>query len=255
MYSVPVTIGVRGAGHPTGLAVSSDFVVSGWEDGRLRCHDAEAAEELWKIEDAHASGVTSLLMSNNSRFVVSGGGLGDVRVWELRSRELVMHLKEHSGPVTSLAMYDDDVHVLSCSRDKSFLCWDLRKEKRISSHTQRMGAINDIAISRDQSLVFTVGQERKLTYWDLREPHPVQVIDAPHGEAEATCIAVANNMDIVATGGADQSVRVWDIRSSRLLSEGVGHSGPLRDLSFSPDDRQLMTVGDDSCIFVWNMYT
>ena len=36
------------------------------------------------------------------RFVVTGGQEGEVRVWELRSRELVSHLKEHSMRVTQL---------------------------------------------------------------------------------------------------------------------------------------------------------
>ena len=96
--------------------------------------------------------------------VCSGGKEGDLRVWELRTREMVSHLKEHTMRVTSIALFDDDVHALTCSRDRSFLCWDLRREKRISNHTQRMGGINSIVLSRDQTQVITAGQERKLTY-------------------------------------------------------------------------------------------
>jgi WD40 repeat protein len=57
---------------------------------------------------------------------VTGGVQGEVRLWEMRSRELVSDFKEHSLPVTQVLLYDDDVHAISCSRDKSFLCWDLR---------------------------------------------------------------------------------------------------------------------------------
>lgn len=33
---------------------------------------------------------------------ISGGALGDVRIWEMRSRELVSDLKEHVGAVTGI---------------------------------------------------------------------------------------------------------------------------------------------------------
>ncbi len=127
-------------------------------------------------------------MVSHALFVqVTGGAQGEVRLWEMRSRELVSDLKEHIQAVTQVVrqrwphgllhwihnmfsllhvqvLYDDDVHALSCSKDKSFLCWDLRREKRISSHSQGMGGINAIALTPDQSLVITAGQDKKLTY-------------------------------------------------------------------------------------------
>ena len=114
----------------------------------------------------------------SQRFVVSGGVQGEVRVWELRSRELVSHLKEHTMPVTDVALFPDDVHALSCSRDRSLLCWDLRTERRISSHTQRMGGMNAVGVSDGPSglSIYTVGQEQKVTQWDLRMPNAVRVV-------------------------------------------------------------------------------
>jgi WD40 repeat protein len=97
------------------------------------------------------------------KFLVSGGVHGELRVWEIRSRELVVHLKEHTARVNSVAIFDDNLHVLSCSRDRSFLCWDLQQEKRVSSHVQRMGGLNTMALSRDQQTIVTAGQEKRIT--------------------------------------------------------------------------------------------
>jgi WD40 repeat protein len=58
--------------------------------------------------------------------LATGGNSGDVRVWEIRSRELISHLKEHSSTVTKVEVFDDDIHLLSSARDKSILCWDLK---------------------------------------------------------------------------------------------------------------------------------
>jgi len=158
-YTVLTTAIVKDAGAPTCLVYSLDMLVSGWEDGRIRAHDVDSGDPLWLIANAHRDGVTALTLSHNQRFILTGGTEGEVRVWELRTRELVSHLKEHTLPVKSIALYEDNFHAISCSRDRSILCWDLRSERRITSHQQRMGGINSVALSKDQTMVLTVGQE------------------------------------------------------------------------------------------------
>lgn len=253
-YSVLTKCMVMDAGLPTSLQYSLDILLSGWTDGAIRCHSSDTGDLLWSIDSAHAGGVSALALSHNQRFIVSGGVGGEVRVWDIRKRDLVSHLKEHSMMVTQLALYRDDLHVLSCSRDRSILCWDLRNERRISSHIQRMGGINTVALSANQKLVLSAGQEKRISFWDLRIESPVHVITKAHGE-EATCIAVAHNLEIFATGGSDRLVKLWDYNSGELLMDGVGHSGDIRGLAFSPDDRQLISVGEDGCVFIWNVYT
>lgn len=253
-YAVSTKSFVANAGLPTGLQFSLDVLVSSWTDGSIRCHSADTGEQVWSIDNAHAGGVTALVLSHNQRFIVSGGVLGEVRVWDIRKRDMVSHLKEHSLPVTDLALYRDDLHVISSSRDRSLLCWDLRNERRISSHIQRMGGINTVALAANQTLVLSAGQEKRISYWDLRIDTPVNVIQQAHKE-EATCIAVAHSLEIFASGGNDRVVRLWDYNSGQLLMDGRGHSGNVRGLAFSPDDRQLVSVGDDGSVIVWNIYT
>ena len=58
----------------------------------------------------------------------------------------------------------------------------------------------------------------------------------------------------LATSGSDQIVRLFDYATGQLLQKGVGHSGVISKVAFSPDDRQLVSVGSDGCVFVWNLY-
>jgi WD40 repeat protein len=173
----------------------------------------------------------------------------------LPSLQLVSHLKEHTLPVRGIALYDDNFHAISCSRDRSFLCWDLRSEKKITSHKQRMGGINGVALSKDQTMVLTVGQERRVTSWDLRDQNPVNVRDlSPNLGDEATTIALSNDGTLFATAGTAMLIKLWDIKTLELLAVGEGHSGFVNDLKFSPDDRQIVSVGEDGNVFVWNCY-
>ena len=54
-----------------------------------------------------------LQVSHNRKFVVSGGEEGEVRVWEIRTREMILHLKQHTMAITSLCVFEDDSQVIS----------------------------------------------------------------------------------------------------------------------------------------------
>ena len=87
----------------------------------------------------------------------------------------------------------------------------------------------------------------------MREPEPVQVIDPAHdGEATSICLNAAGQL--FASGGTDQQVKLWALDGGKLLATGVGHSAQIQQVCISPDDRQLISVGDDGNIFVWNIY-
>lgn len=67
-------------------------------------------------------------------------------------------------------------------------------------------------------------------------------------------MAISNNGRFIATGGTDQMVKLWDAKTRTLLVDGKGHSGEVCGVAFSPDDKQLVSVGSDGASFVWNIY-
>lgn len=63
-------------------------------------------------------GVTAVACMSDSRHLVSGGGEGQVRVWEISDRGQVMKeaLKEHKGTVTCIKIRSDDSEVYTIPR-------------------------------------------------------------------------------------------------------------------------------------------
>jgi WD40 repeat protein len=94
----------------------------------IMAHDADTGAILWFVESAHADGVSAVKQSHNGRFILSGGVHGEVRLWEMRSRELISHLKEHTQKITNIEIFLDDTTAVTCSRDRSIMRWDLRGE-------------------------------------------------------------------------------------------------------------------------------
>lgn len=218
-YSVISRCSVQTAGKvfPNCATFTDEVIISGWNDGKIRSFRVEGSTPLWQIDNAHKNGVTSICLSHNFKFICSGGNEGECRVWEIRSRELVSHLKEHTSKVTKVQVFPDDIHMLSCARDRAILCWDLKNEKRIANQTQRMGGVNSFSISTgDNNKFMSVGQERKITYWDLRKANPEIILESSpyRGESdELTSISISRSNKYFVTGGQLGIVRIYDFAS------------------------------------------
>ncbi len=197
-------------------------------------------------------------MSYNSKFICSGGNEGECRVWEIRSRELVSHLKEHTAKVTKVQVFPDDVHLLSCARDRAILCWDLKNEKRVANHTQRMGGVNCFSIApADNNKFISVGQERKITYWDLRKSQADAVLESSpyRGESdEVMSICISQNSKYFVTGGQLGVLRIYDFSNGQFITECRAHSSTITCVKFSPDDKQIISTGRDGLVVVWNFF-
>ena len=254
-YSVSTRIKINQSIIPQCLKFNEDMIVSGWNDGNIRCYRTNKEELLWQIDNAHKDGVTAITMNSDSRFIVTGGSKGEVRLWEIRSKEMISNLKEHLQKVTHVELFKDDVHLMTTSKDKSILIWDLNKEKRIASYNLSSGGVNNFRISPiDENIVISVGQDRKITHWDLRYPQPVKVISSnPYGKMdqadELFGLCFSQDGKYVVTGGSLGIIRQYDLSAGlSFCGEYYAHSKTCSGLAYTYDNNYLISTGYDSLI-------
>lgn len=235
------------------VAASEDIIITGCNDGRLLSYDFSNGKNLWHIDNAHKGGATTVKIASNVRFVVSGGVDGELRIWELKTRDMISHMKEHVGRVNELKLFPNDQYAISASRDRCLLTWDLRAEKRLTQHREKHGGINCLAVATNQTTVITAGQEKTLTYWDLRMADPIRSVDL---DEEVLSVSLSPDDRYLVTAGTGNLLKVWDVNSNSAhqMSTGTGHSRAVQRVQFSPDGKQVVSVGLDHSILVWNFY-
>ncbi|KAG1708031.1 hypothetical protein DVH05_024716 [Phytophthora capsici] len=234
-------------------ATQSGMVVSGWADGWLRAYDASTAQPKWHIATAHRGEVTAIACS--SQYVVSGASDGGVSVWSFATRELVLQFHEHKRAVTGVLVDAKLPHrVHSCGLDKALFIYDLKVARRIVAQQVREGAFHGITQRLDsETEIATAGADGRIIFWDCDEQEPVgQIVDP--SRLKVTCARISPSGRFLATCGEDCKVKLFDVGSSVLLASARGHSNTVNGLAWSPDERQLVSVGSDSCICVWNFY-
>lgn len=82
-------------------------------------HTAAMGTPVWRMP------VSALAWSHDCKTLASGGGDGQVWLWDLAATTALLHCEGHEGLVTSLAFASDDQTLVSGSDDTTALVWDL----------------------------------------------------------------------------------------------------------------------------------
>lgn len=195
-------------------------------------------------------------MYADGNYILSGGEEGAVRVWGRTNRKLLIQFHDHKKDVVSLFPDISQPHVIhSCSLDRSLCTYDLKAESKINSHQTKNGALFGMSQRKDNELeLVTSGQGAPIYFWDCDEINPVGEIVYPY---KVLTLDISPSGRFLAFGTETNELYIYSVSGTNnfeVLTKGVGHSGPITKLKWTPDEKQIVTVSTDASICVWNFY-
>ena len=257
------------------VAMDDDFdgsIVSAWSDGALRSFAGGTGDLAWHLP-AHRGSANTVALTPVA--IVSGGDDGRVAVWSRGGREQVAVFQDHTKPVLQvIADFANSALLHSVGADRCIFSFDLKTERRVTCHQlPSAAAAGMVCISQrldSEQEVVSAAADGRVLCWDIDIPDtPVQELPAPNA-AKINAIAVSPSGRFVATAGDDAALTLYELMplSTHLATQGVtpvggeiisrkaleGHTGRVLGLAWAPDEKQLVSVGDDSCIVVHNFY-
>ncbi|EQC30761.1 hypothetical protein SDRG_11522 [Saprolegnia diclina VS20] len=252
-YRVKASAAENVQGRCVCYAANGAFLVSGWADGWLRAYETASGHKLWHIANAHRGEVTCI--AANDKCIVSGSSDGGVNVWSVATRELILQFHEHKRGVTQVTI--DLVkahHVHSCGLDRSLFLYDLKTQRRAVVHQVREGAFHAMSQRLDsETEIITGGADGRLLFWDCDVADAVKVLQDPN-RMRVLALQVSPSGRFVATGGDDCHLKIYALENDALMAVALGHSGAINHVAWSPDERQIVSVGVDCCICLWNFF-
>nr|KAF6415330.1 cilia and flagella associated protein 52 [Molossus molossus] len=226
-------------------------IISAWDDGKIRAFAPETGRLMYVINNAHRIGVTAIATTSDCKRVISGGGEGEVRVWQVgcQTQKLEEALKEHQSSVSCIRVKKNNDGCVTASTDGTCIIWDLVRLKRnqmILANT----LFQCVCYHPEEFQIITSGTDRKIAYWEVFDGSVIR-------ELEGSLSGSINGMDIslegvhFVTGGNDHMVKVWDYNEGEVTHVGVGHSGNIRRLRISPGNQYIISVSADGAILRW----
>ncbi|MEZ6067584.1 MAG: DUF4303 domain-containing protein [Planctomycetaceae bacterium] len=251
----------------SGMAISPDGseLALTWKSG----FNDDTGIERWSIPKQKRLPAPEILQgrlatidySPDGSRILSGGEAGVLRVWDVKSCEVVLDVPGYADLIEKVRFSPDGMTFASLSMKRPGLCvWDAETGKLRT-------AIGDtgcgMAFSPDGSLLAVVSGDN-----DKNAEHDVRIWDVQTGKLRTRVTGLSHRTDpvafsldgcLLATGTAlDGFVELWDWEQNKQLSRLDPKYAWVNDLAFLADDEHVAVVGEGDGkarppVLIWNL--
>ena len=232
-------------------------------DGLIRMWDLQT-KELRPIL-RYKSPVSTIAFSPNSRWIAGGSGDGTIRVWDAGTGNLIHEFNEHTESVWKLDFSPDSKWLLSVGLDGTCLLTNLVPPDHTSSALKQHGtsiyAASFSPNNGNDGYIFATGSEdKRIRLWKTQTNNNDELLpDNPSldGHNDSVWIlSFSKDGQNLASGSLDGTVRLWDLDLRRERIKIAGHTGGIKALAYTEDNRILACgTGLDGTLRLWDAGT
>jgi WD40 repeat protein len=222
----------------------------------------EADRSLVRTLTGHAKDVSSISVTNNGRYALSGSEDNSVRLWELSNGQELRSLRGHYISVYSVAMTPDGRYGVSSGHGELKL-WDLIAGREL--RTFEVGSdVYHVAISPDGRYGLSAGFDHALKYWDLQNGVELSTLTG-HTEAVHSIAFCGDGRRGISV--SVDAVKFWDLSTGQEVRSFVLNVRPKDTtdsdwhrwkkfsihFSLAADCRHGVSGDSDGTLKVWDL--
>uniref|UniRef100_UPI0037E89E24 cilia- and flagella-associated protein 52 n=1 Tax=Semicossyphus pulcher TaxID=241346 RepID=UPI0037E89E24 len=233
------------------IMMDGHSIISAWNDDKIRVFAPESGRLMLIIHNAHRMGVTAIAGTRDCKRIVSGGGEGQVRVWELQSHghRLLGTMKEHKAMVTSIKIKSNDKECVTAGSDGACVIWDIVRFislQMVLSNT----LFRTVCYHPEEYQIITSGTDRKISYWDVFDGSAIRELEGSDSGAINGMHFSQDGRHFV-TGGDDKQVKVWDYMEGEVTHVGIAHGSSITSVKLCCNNSTLISTSGDGAIMRW----
>lgn len=210
--------------------INDTNLVSGSGDQTLKLWQVSSSECIFSISNEPISsaspaanntreaGITSVALSNDRKFVVTGSLDRFVRVYKIvdsTALSLCQTFDGHADSVYSVAFDSKDSSIISGSLDKTIRTWDFdptqdgtpgKCSNVLTNHKDFVLSVA-MASNRGRTYIVSGSKDRTVQFWD--EQSQTQQLSLQGHKNSVISVAISPTGGVFATGSGDGRARIW----------------------------------------------
>ncbi|XP_040002549.1 cilia- and flagella-associated protein 52 isoform X1 [Xiphias gladius] len=226
-------------------------IISAWNDGKIRVFAPESGRLMLIIHNAHRMGVTAIAGTRDCKRIISGGGEGQMRVWELQpcGHRLLETMKKHKATVTCIKIKSDDKECVTASSDGACIIWDIVRFVSLQMVIANT-LFRTVCYHPEEYQIITSATDRKVTYWDVYDGSAIRELEGSQSGA-INGMHISQDGKHFVTGGDDKLVKVWDYMEGVVTHIGTAQGGSITSIKICSNNRTLVSTSADGAILRW----
>ena len=214
-------------------------------------HQAVQASRIKYTLTGHTDEVTDVDFSPDGTKLASASLDHTAKIWDVASGNELFTLSGHTDQVWQIEFSPDGTHLATASQDGTARIWDVATGQALMTLSGHTGRLMDIRYSPDGKWLATLADDKKVIVWDAGTGRELLTLT----DASLGVVSFSPDGSKIALGYDDGTIKVWDILTKQaILTLSGGHTGPVYLVSFSPDEKKLVSNDyDNSSIAVWDL--
>lgn len=221
--------------------------------------NAQAIESAPRhVLGGHDLSVTSVALSSDETFVVSGSKDNSVLRWDVETQQKTVlrakwrrdtHFEKQAsdGEILSVAVSSDGRYTVSGGRDNIIRVYDARQAnaevKALSGHRD---AVTSLAFRRESYSLFSGSLDRCVKHWDLSE---MGYLETLFGHQDGVTGVDCWSKEEPISASSDRTVRKWKVvDESHLVFRG--HKSSVDSVQLLTEDT-FITGGQEGALHLW----
>ncbi|WP_372368853.1 DUF4062 domain-containing protein [Candidatus Uabimicrobium sp. HlEnr_7] len=172
------------------------------------------------IHSKHKSGITSLSLSKNKKYLISSSRDKFIHLWDLDSGERLQRYSGHEDWVQKALFHPNNSQIASCSKDTTIRIWSVDSGECLFALREHKKWVRDIDYSPDGKYIVSVSGDCRICIWDSTTGKCLHNIYGHRRNIQS--VRFCQDGSSIVTWGWDGMVKIWDVKTLKCIKEMHG---------------------------------
>ena len=204
------------------------------------------------VQLGHSFYITCLDISPNGKYAISGGFMGALKLWDIKTNKEIRTFRGHKDAIISVAISPDGKYVISNSSDKTLRIWDIKTGKKIKAVWWRKGS-SSISITPDGKYILSGNRDGTLSLWNIKTNKYTKTFKGSSSAVYST--VMTPDEKYIISGSEDGKLKLWDIKTAKVLKTFAGHTNSVSSIIITSDGKYAISLCFDGVLKLWDIKT
>ena len=230
--------------------INDQHIFIGLFNGNFHIIDINTRAEI-KFFPYHKSGVFSSTIVKEHNLLFVGSGDGTISIWDTIEYKLLQNYKISEGKIRAIQQVNNTVYIGTSEGDLIKIdCDNVSLATKVMVHTS---SIYCLAKHQEKNALLIGDKDAHVSVYDVLK-NKITISIPGHNWPIYSIEWISN--DFFATCSRDKIVKIWDAKNLEVLQrlsfpKHKGHINSINNLKYCTSRKQLISIGDDKQICVW----
>jgi WD40 repeat protein/serine/threonine protein kinase len=241
------------------IKILDSIQVTGIEQEEIQSLRKEARQRLpqssrlLRIFTGHEGHVSSVCLSADGRFALSGSYDKTLKSWDVKTGQCLRTFTGHEGHVSSVCLSADGRFACSGGDFSTLKLWDVKTGQCLHTFTGHTNWEHSVCLSADSRFALSKGEDKTLMLWDVKTGQCLHTFTGHTDSLSSICLSADGRFAL--SGSYDRTLKLWDVKTGQCLRTFTEHVGGVNSVCLSADGRFALSGSEDNTLKLWDIAT